>query len=216
MAKKHSDKMIPRLPVKQGGREKMERILECTEELLRKKSAEDISIYDIADLSGLAAQTIYRIFPSPASACFALANRYLDEVVRLQGSSAIYEDCRSWQDAVVLGFTSMRDYFREHPQAMGLMFGSGTSREIKAADREWVRRLSEDIIAILLDLKLIPELPNMVTYFLIAIEMNDAVWSISYDHHHDITDFYLQESIRAATAYFGLYLPRYQTVGPPE
>ncbi|BCS98932.1 hypothetical protein DSLASN_45640 [Desulfoluna limicola] len=211
MAKKHADKMIPRLPVKQGGREKMERILECTEQLLMEKSAEDISIYDIADLSGLAAQTIYRIFPSPASACFALANRYLDEVVRFQGNSSIYEECRTWQEAVVVGFTSMRDYFRAHPQAMGLMFGSGTSREIKAADREWVRNLAEELISILIDLKLITELPNMVTYFLIAIEINDAIWSVSYDHHKDITDFYMEESIRAVTAYINLYLPSYQT-----
>lgn len=212
MTKTHADKMIPRLPVKRGGREKMELILACTEALLKTRSAEDISIYDIADMSGLAAQTIYRIFPSPASACYALANRYLEEITRIQGCSALYENCRSWQEAVGVALASMREYYREHPQAMRLMFGSGTSREIKAADREGIRRLAGDIIGFLLDLHLVPELPNMVTYALIAIEMNDAVWNLSYDTHHDITDFYLEEGLRAVTAYLGLYLPWYPTV----
>ncbi|WP_300670428.1 hypothetical protein [Desulfoluna sp.] len=212
MTKKHADKMIPRLPDNPGGREKVELILACMDELLKTKCAEDISICHLSEMSGLAAQTIYRIFPSPASVCFTLANRYLGEICRVQGCAAIYENCHNWQDAVEKGLTAMRDYFRQHPQAMALMFGSGTSREIKAADRNGMRALVSEVIGFLFALRLIPEFPHMMHYSLIALELNDAVWNLSYDLHRDITDFYLAQGIRAVTAYAGLYLPVYPTV----
>jgi len=203
-----SNKRLPRVPTQQRSRERFEFILDCAEQLLAKGEREELSVYDVAEKAGLPAQSVYRLFPSAMAISHALVQRYLGMITE-SAAVADFSGCDSWQLAMEMSLKLSCDFYRQHPQAMELILGSGASRETSAADRASITQLAKNGVQLLNQAGLTNTSKEMIRHMEIVIDIADAIWSQSYHHHKDITPFYERESIRAAVSYLGLYLPNH-------
>jgi len=204
----HAPKNRPKTPTQRRSRARFELILDHTERLLRDRAPEELSIYDVAASAGMAAQSVYRLFPSASAILFALAARYQARIIEA-GEQADFSGCACWQDYIEQSFGLVRDYYNAQPQALDLLLGAGSTREIRSADRQNIQLAALRQLESLAP-KGAPALP--VGTLEIAIDIADAIWSRSYDLHETITPAYQQEVVRAVTAYLELYLPRYGTI----
>lgn len=203
------NKRLPKVPTQQRSRERFEFILDCAEQLLAKGEREELSIYEVAEQADLPAQSVYRLFPSVMAINYALVQRYLGMIAKF-AASADLSVCNNWQEAIEKSLNLSCEFYRQHPQAMELLLGSGASRETRGADRASITQLAEIAIQQLNKMDLIGISEELIRQMEIVIDIADAIWSQSYHHHKDITPFYERESIRAAVSYLGLYLPNHR------
>ena len=213
MTRASAKKILPVLPVKRGGMEKYERVLDCAEKLLSEMPAGEIRMLDIASRTKLAPQTLYRMFPTTASVCLGLVRRHQERME--QGlEAALSRSIPTWQDAVRVHLATMREAYREKPEIMALVFGSGIFRDIRAADRKTIAGRTLPLLAYLEKEVSGLKTSGMRHHLDIAFEMNDAIWSFAFDLSRDIPDAFLEEGVRAVTAYLALYLPVYPSAFP--
>jgi len=201
-----ANKNRPKVPTQQRALERFEYILDFADKEWLERRQDDLSIYELAKMADLPAQSVYRMFPSLRAVHFALAQRYLNKVAEMH-EAADNTSFTNWQQALEQGFIASSEFYQQNPHAMELVFGSGVSREIRAADRENTTQLAQNAVQKFKDSNLVGDLK--VFQFEIVINIVDAIWSQSYQIHNDITPQYLTESIRAAISYLELYLPRY-------
>ncbi|NIB42556.1 TetR/AcrR family transcriptional regulator [Pseudomaricurvus alkylphenolicus] len=201
-----TNKRIPKVPTQQRSRERFEHILDCAETILEQGEIEEIAIYEVADKAELQAQSVYRLFPSAAAIVYALAQRYLDRMTE-KLMAADYSQNSTWQGNLEYGLTLTREFYQDYPLAMELILGSSVSKDVRIADRANVTRLAENAIQNLQERSGGMAIP--IEQLEISIDIVDAIWSQSYFSQGGITDFYFRESIRAATTYLELYLPRH-------
>jgi len=209
MTETSANKHRPKVPTQQRALERFEYILDFADKEWLEGRQNELSIYELAKMADLPAQSVYRMFPSLRAVNFALAQRYLNKVAKMQ-EEADNTTFTSWQQGLEQGFIASCRFYQQYPHAMALVYGYGVSSEIRAADRENTTLLATNAVQQINELNLTEDLK--VYQFEIVIDIVDAIWSHSYNTHHDITPLYLTESIRAATSYLELYLPRYSSV----
>jgi len=201
-----ANKNRPKMPTQKRALERFEYILDFADKEWLEGRQNELTIYELAKMADLPAQSVYRMFPSLGAVNFALAQRYLNKVAEMH-EEADNSSFTSWQQALEQGFIASSKFYQQYPHAMELILGSSVSREIRAADRENTTQLATSAVQRFKDSNLVGNLE--VFQFEIVINIVDAIWSQSYHNHNDITPLYLTESIRAATSYLELYLPRY-------
>ena len=201
---------MPKVPTQQRSRERFENLLDCAEQILHTgQQADKLSIYEVADAADLPAQAVYRLFPSAEAIIHGLVQRYHGKLTELIAEVDLSQ-CSAWQGALETSFIAVCDFYRQYPHAGYLLLGAGVTWEISVADREIITLLAEGSVQKMEQLGLIDASDNLVCHLEITLDIADAVWRQSYHKHDEITPFFQQESIRAATSYLELYLPRHR------
>ncbi len=86
------------------------------------------------------------------------------------------------------------------------------SHEITAIDRSAIEKIADNMILKLKKIDICTQPEELLPHILIAMEINEAIWRLSYNQHNDISDFYLDESIKAEISYLELYLPKHSSL----
>jgi AcrR family transcriptional regulator len=205
----HTDKFLPRRPKQKRGIERFESILDATHHLLETRSMSEISHYDLAEEVGCAPATIYHLFPSMNAVYYALSDRYAQAWVDILERDEPADAVDDWQHVVRLKFDECREYYNATPPALQIFLGLGTTREIRMMDRELNQRLGAAMWRAVRVHFLLPEADYLDEKFALAIEMSDALWSLSYAQHGNITDEMAEETFVAIFSYLENYIPRY-------
>ncbi|MBV1909472.1 MAG: TetR/AcrR family transcriptional regulator [Kangiellaceae bacterium] len=205
------DKLTPKTPAQKRSRDRYDLILNTTKNMLEQNRGYDISIYDIAKNARIPGPSIYRFFPSTEAIILSIAKTYLNEI-QTALTVVAEEKHNSWQDYFHRSSDIARQFYRRHPLSMKLIFGWSLP-EVKLVDKQAVTDIATDINRSLSEAQLIPTIEGLLKHTIIAIEINDAIWKVSYERHRDITDFYFEESFQALISYLGLYLPKMKPNG---
>jgi len=197
----------PRRPQQKRGVERFEAILDVAHRLLAGRTMSDVSLYDVAREVGCAPATVYHLFPSTGALFYALAGRYAEAWMAMLAEERGNDSARSWQDIVRRKFAEARAFYDDNPQAMEVYLGLGTTREIRARDREVNRQLGAMVATGIRRQFQLPESEFLNEKFVYAIEISDAFWSMSYARHGRITPEIAEETLVAVFSYLENFVP---------
>lgn len=204
-----------RYPRQKRSQGRFDLILASAERLLETMEPEDVSIYTIAEESGLSAPSIYHFFSDANQVFITLAERILERFVSvfdLQLPASI----ETWQQLFALRFGEGRDHYNLNGPARRLLLGSGLSAAIRARDLEVDRQIAVRSIAEMKQYFVMPDMPELVDRFTELLVINDAIWALSVHRHGTITDAYEEQARRAREAYCKTFLPEYLPARQPN
>lgn len=211
-----SDRGAPlfRRPRQARSRQRFEAILDAAASLLELQEPDEISIYTLADATGISPPSIYHFFPDASHVFQALAERYYDRFVEVFDHPPAAE-FETWQDLQALRFEEGRDYYNANTAARRLLLGSGMSAMIRARDLEIDRQIAERSGEELRRYFVIPDLPDLVQRLTEQLVVSDALWTLSVHRHGLITDEIYEQSRRAREAFGRTFLPEYLPLREP-
>lgn len=197
----------PRTPSRGRGVERVTALLDAAELLLTEGSPDDIGLYQIAEAAGVPPASVYHFFPTKEAAFVALAQRYMKgfaETGRLPFEAA---RLHSWQDLMAIDQQRARDFYSGHPAALKLLYGGFGGLESRKVDYEYVSSVAAIMYRRFDSVFHMPYVAEPAKRFHICWAITDAIWSLSYIEHAQITDDYAQEALAASIAYCRIFLP---------
>ena len=195
-----------RTPVRERGLLRQAALLDATEALLLKQSAESIGIYQIAERAAVPPASVYHFFPTRDAAFAALAARFMKGIRRVILDPAPATEMGSWQDLFRLEQKRVQLGFNAHPAALKLFYAY-SSDALRLADIRLADEMFERIYPTLDLLFHMPPIDRASHRFRVALVAADAVWALSCARHGKITDEYFEEALAVHNAYCGLFLP---------
>lgn len=202
-----------RYPRQKRSQLRFDAILASAEQLLEQMEPDAISIYTIAEASGLSPPSIYHFFSDTNQVFIALAELILERFLTVfvnppQGP------CGTRQELLATRFREGRDYYNGYAPARRLLLGSGLSAAFRARDLEVNRLLALRSIEEMNHYFIMPDTPELVERFTEMLVINDALWALSVHRHGVITDAFEEQASRAREAFCRTFLPEYLPVRP--
>ena len=199
-----------RRPRQARGQEKFEKILDAADALIADKgTADNLSLYDIADKAGVAVGSVYHFFPSNHAVLVALIERYDQRFGELVEDPVDASCIAGWRDVVWLQTERSRQYINETPGALIMILGSGQTWATRLADAEGDTAIAVSMVSAIRGFFNLPANPPPEKIIFNAIRMLEALWATSYLRHGLVTDDYAEETHKAMCAYLALYWPPY-------
>lgn len=195
-----------RKPVRKHAQERFDALLDATERLLADSANDDVSLAQIAEVSGVPLASVYHFFPNRNAAFVALAQRFHAEL-RARAQERQGPPPPSWQEHLAYTQRRATSYLNGRPAALRLFMGAGVSVQVRNIDMEGNAHISRRRVEefdLYFDM---PRIPELETRMATVLAMSDGIWALSYSIHGRITDAFLQESIRAAICYLRCFLP---------
>jgi len=193
---------------KESTEQKLERIHAAAVMLASRRNVEAISIYDVAREASIAASTVYHYYPNiEALICELMVNVFVD-FDNVLDNSIKAENIHHWSDinkAIEQGFVN---YYRSSSLAQHTLLGQHTYASVRFADTENDLILGQRVEAIYRRFFVLPELPQNINIFAIALQVADKVYSMDYRDNGEISDHMAEEAINLTEAYIGTYLPK--------
>lgn len=187
--------------------EKLHRINYAVIQLMERREATDISMYDVAKECGMATSTVYHHYPNIEN----LFHSLLDDV--FLDFDSLLEKCidetkvNHWTDINRMIETAYVDYYNHNPIAKKLILGRHTFSELGHADTEHDLELGSQVEMIYRHYFEIPKLPQPINIFAISLQVADKIYSLSYRKYGFITPELAQEALRLTESYLQLYIP---------
>jgi AcrR family transcriptional regulator len=209
---KSPNKLLPdthsttRQPQRRRGIIRFDNLLSATEGLLTAHPDRDISLSLVAEAADVPLPSIYHFFPNKDAILVALAQRYHLSLSQT-AIDVLDPPPLQWQDIIDRRQRGGVAYLNAHPAALRLFMGAGVSVSVRTLDLEGNASLSTLRAAEFRNWFDCTSLPDLEHRLAISIGIMDGIWAISWSQHHHITDSYLEESIRASTAYLRCFLP---------
>lgn len=201
--------------MRKRGVERFHRLLDATAELLSQRPEDDISLAQIAERAAVPLASVYHFFPNRNAAFVALAKRYHAEIAA-STRSPILPVPATWQDYIARRQRTGADYLNANPAALRLFMGAGVSVEVRNTDLHGNADLARARTAYLLETFEMPNIADLEDKVAVSIALVDGIWALSYSQHGQITDAYLEQSVRAAVAYLRCYLPEILSLRAPK
>ena len=199
-----------RRPRQARGREKFEQILDAADRLIAETgTADDLSLYDIAEKAGVAAGSVYHFFPSNHAVLVALIERYDQKFEELVEEPIFEENVTDWQTVMWLQTERSRHYINATPGALIMILGSGQTWATRIADAEGDKAIAAKMIEAINFHFILPTTPDPGEIVYSAIRILEALWATSYLRHGSVTDDCAVETHKAICAYLSLYWPPY-------
>ena len=199
-----------RRPRQARGQEKFEKILDAADALIADKgTADNLSLYDIADKAGVAVGSVYHFFPSNHAVLVALIERYDQRFEELVEEPMDAGNISNWRDVLWLQTERSRQYINTTPGALIMILGSGQTWATRVADAEGDTAIAAAMVSAIRGFFNLPANPTPEQIIFNAIRMLEALWATSYIRHGLVTDDYAEETHKAMCAYLALYWPPY-------
>ncbi len=194
-----------RRPRQKRSLERYEAILDAAEQILIENEPDSISIYTIAEASGISPPSIYHFFPDGQHVFIGLAERYFDRFAAGFSEEPATED--NWQDLMDSRYEGARQFYNDNPAVGKILLGSASSWSIRSRDLETNRMLAELQASELDRIFVLPTIPHLVDRLTETIVMNDALWSLAIHSEGKISDEKDRHARRARMAHMRSYLP---------
>ncbi|WP_263261416.1 TetR/AcrR family transcriptional regulator [Pseudomonas sp. RIT-PI-S] len=198
----------PRKP-RQRSQARIDAILAAARALLVRDGVAGLAIYNVAELAQIPPSSVYHFFPSvPAllegltADIHAAFRACLEAPIDPHGLS-------TWRDLSCLLEQRMLDLYNQDAAARQLILAQHGLSEVTQADRKHDIELGALMREVFARHFVLPQLPEDVDVFTLAMELGDRVYARSVQLHGAITPRLAEEGMRVFDAYLGLYLPAY-------
>lgn len=212
---KHDGNNPIRRPQQERSRQRFEAILDSAERLLDELEPQDISIYTLAEESGISPASIYHFFPDAGHVFIALAERFFQSFLGLF-ETPMEQLPTSWQELLAARYAEGAEYYNSHKAARKLLLGSGLAAAIRSRDMEIDQQLAALSIKELSRYFILPEIPDFIERYTEVLVINDALWALSVHREGYITPEMEEQARRARDAYCRTFLPEYLSLREQE
>lgn len=182
-------------------------ILDAARQLLAENGVDSLSIYSVAERAGIPPSSVYHFFASvPALLQGLTADIHAAFRATLQ-QPVNHAELRDWRDLSRIVEQRMLDIYSADSAARQLILSQHGLAEVTQADHQHdleLGRLMHDLFNRHFPL---PELPQDIDVFALALELGDRVYARSVQQSGEITPRLAEEGQRVFDAYLGLYLP---------
>lgn len=182
-------------------------ILDAARQLLTENGVDSLSIYSVAERAGIPPSSVYHFFASvPALLQGLTADIHAAFRATLQ-QPVNHAELRDWRDLSHIVEQRMLDIYSADSAARQLILSQHGLAEVTQADHQHdleLGRLMHDLFNRHFPL---PELPQDIDVFALALELGDRVYARSVQQSGEITPRLAEEGQRVFDAYLGLYLP---------
>jgi AcrR family transcriptional regulator len=181
-----SNAHLRRSPSQNRGRERVERILDASAEIVVERGPEGLKVNDIATRAGVHLGTLYHFFASKDDIVRALAERFavrfgdvLDDVLAECGATP------DWGDLLSRLFDAYAEHYRNEPALRELWVGAQLDPQFVAADHEYNNRhFAAKLAHVLAASATIPETDlNLMLY--VCWEAAQALLETAFRAHAD-------------------------------
>lgn len=186
---------------------KLDRIHDAVMKLIERREANDISIYDISKECGMATSTVYHHYPNIEHLFQSLMEDVFTDFDAILDNCIKPNEVNHWSDINRMIESGYVKYYEDNAIAQKLILSRHTFTSINHSDVENDFVLSQRVEDIYRSYFNIPELPEHINIFAIALQTADKVYSLSYREHGCIKSDMAEEAVRLTQAYLGLYLP---------
>lgn len=202
----------PRVPRHERGVQRYGELLDALERLLETNHPDDVGIYQIAKNAKAPPASTYHFFPTKEAAFVALAERYFNRFQAAMHVAVPASAFTSWLSLVAHDSRASAAYFNRHPAALTLVIGRYGGLRVREMDIQHNRNVARQYVRRIQSAFDLPDIVDAPRKFHTMLEIQDAIWAISYVNHRMITPEYELEAIRAAIAYVRLYYPEEVTL----
>lgn len=187
------------------GRARRGILLRSTREMLREREMDEITLPSIAEAADIPSSSTYHFFPDIKTlyqdVARAIAHDML-EMVQVKTDPRI-----SWQNLVRNFIVASADFFNANRDARQLILGPKTVPDIRNAACREDYRFGRQLHSLLSTHFHLPDIEHPVEVCFRAIQISDALFSLSVSEHAHVSDEMRDEAVLATTAYIGCYLP---------
>lgn len=174
---------------------------------LAEHGAGALSIYSVAERAGIPPSSVYHFFASVPALLEALTSQVHAAFRACLQAPLDHAQLRDWRDLSQIVELRMLETYAADPAARQLILAQHGLTEVTQADRRHdveLGRLLQQLFARHFQL---PQLPEDVDIFTLAMELSDRVYASSVQQHGSITPRMAEEGMRVFDAYLGIYLP---------
>ncbi|MDG9927987.1 MULTISPECIES: TetR/AcrR family transcriptional regulator [unclassified Pseudomonas] len=182
-------------------------ILQAARELLSAQGIASLTIYGVAERAGIPPSSVYHFFASVPALLEALT----------ADIHAAFRDCllqpvehaelSDWRDLSRIVERRMLAIYANDHAARQLILAQHGLAEVTQADRQHDLELGRLMQRLFERHFPLPQLPDDIDVFALAMELGDRVYARSVQLHGEITPRLAEEGMRVFDAYLGLYLP---------
>lgn len=192
---------LPRRPQRANGIARYAQLLDAAEAILVRDGVEALTIQALAREAGVPMASVYHYFPGPNAVPLALSDRYREAFFEVAAAPVEGSDRMTWPEIVRDLIDRSVAYYRSHPYAQTLLLGSGRNWAIRLNDLASNRDMAPGVAALIRDK--LPPMPGAMLEEIIFVAINvfDAVMSLSVAIHGRITDDYSHEAWLATVSY---------------
>ena len=182
-------------------------ILAAARELLAEQGVASLSIYSVAERAQIPPSSVYHFFASVPALLEALTADIHGAFRACLQEPIEHDSLRDWRDLSRLVEQRMLAIYAADAAARQLILAQHGLAEVTQADRQHDIELGQ-AMQVLFDRHFpLPQLPDEVDVFSLAMELGDRVYARSVQLHGEITPRMAEEGMRVFDAYLGLYLP---------
>lgn len=197
----------PREPRREKGFQRYRELLDALDELLKHNHPDDIGIYQIAEQANAPPASTYHFFPTKDAAFVALATRYLQRFMHGLRAPVAASAFDGWLDLIARDSRASADYFNAHPAALKLIIGRHGGVHVRNLDILYNQQVGQKYVERIKAAFHLPDIPEAASKFQTMLEIQDAIWAISFVKHGEITEDYAIEAITACQAFLRCYYP---------
>ncbi len=187
-------------------------ILDAARALLSEQGFSGLSIYSVAERAAIPPSSVYHFFASVPALLEALTADIHAAFRACLQQPVIHADLHDWHDLSRIVEERMLAIYAGDNAARQLILAQHGLSEVVQADRQHDLELGRLMQALFDRHFPLPQLPEDVDVFALAMELGDRVYARSVQLHGEITPRMAEEGMRVFDAYVGLYLP----VGLPK
>ncbi len=192
---------------KEKTEEKLERIHNAARKLVTEQNLINISMYDVAKEASIATSTIYHHYPDMEALIYKLLEDVFLDFERVLETAIVPENISHWKDINKMIEEGFVRYYSENPLAQKILLGQHIYNSVRHADVDNDLILAVKVEQIYRRYFILPQLPDDVNIFAIALQVADKVYSMNYCEFGSIPKEMAREAIILTEAYLGVYLP---------
>jgi len=218
MTSASSNERVPqrrRVPQQTRSRDRVERVLEATEELLVTTGVDRLSTRAIASAAEIPVATLYQYFADKEAILLALVERHIAEM-----DAQVAEDLTRLEVTSVRAMvtTTMRAFvkiYHRRPAFVALWFRGRTNAAINEFCRAHNKRIAAELFALARqDGLVVPD--STVLYAELAVEVADRVFQVAFEDTFEGDPHVIDEGIALVTAYLETHATPVGITGVPR
>jgi AcrR family transcriptional regulator len=182
-------------------------ILAAARELLAEQGVASLSIYNVAERAAIPPSSVYHFFASVPALLEALTADVHQAFRDCLQAAVAHDELREWRDLSRLIEQRMLAIYAADAAARQLILAQHGLTEVTQADRQHDIELGQLMQQVFDRHFPLPQLPDDVDVFALAMELGDRVYARSVQLHGTITPRMAEEGMRVFDAYLSLYLP---------
>lgn len=182
-------------------------ILAAARELLAEQGVASLSIYNVAERAAIPPSSVYHFFASVPALLEALTADVHQAFRDCLQAPVEHDELREWRDLSRLIEQRMLAIYAADAAARQLILAQHGLTEVTQADRQHDIELGQLMQQVFDRHFPLPQLPDDVDVFALAMELGDRVYARSVQLHGTITPRMAEEGMRVFDAYLSLYLP---------